>query len=31
LDRDMVEGVGRDQGRMMILLDLANVLNAELI
>lgn len=31
LDRDMVEGVGRDQGRMMILLNLANVLNAELI
>jgi purine-binding chemotaxis protein CheW len=31
LDRDMVEGVGRDRGRMMILLDLANVLNAELI
>lgn len=31
LDRDMVEGVGRDRGRMMILLDLENVLNAELI
>jgi len=31
LDRDMVKGVGREQGRMMILLDLANVLNAELI
>jgi purine-binding chemotaxis protein CheW len=31
LDRDMVEGVGRYQGRMMILLNLSNVLDAELI
>lgn len=31
LDRDMVEGIGRDGRRMMILLDLLNVLNAELI
>lgn len=31
LDRDMVEEIGRDRGRMMILLDLLNVLNAELI
>jgi purine-binding chemotaxis protein CheW len=30
LDRDLVEGVGRHQGRMMILLHLANVLDAEL-
>lgn len=30
LDRDLIEGVGRIQGRMLILLDLANVLNAEL-
>lgn len=31
LDRDMVEGVGRHQGRMLILLDLASVFDAELI
>jgi len=31
LDRDMVEGVGRHQGRMMILLDLESVLDAELV
>jgi purine-binding chemotaxis protein CheW len=31
LDRDMVEGVGRYQGRMIILLHLPSVLNAELI
>lgn len=31
IDRDMVEGVGRHQGRMMILLDLESVLDAELI
>jgi purine-binding chemotaxis protein CheW len=30
LDRDMVEGLGRCQGRMIILLNLKNVLNAEL-
>ena len=30
LDRDLVEGVGRHEGRMMILLDLSNVLDAEL-
>lgn len=30
LDRELIEGVGRIQGRMLILLDLANVLNAEL-
>ncbi|PLX82576.1 MAG: hypothetical protein C0617_13720 [Desulfuromonas sp.] len=30
LDRDMVEGVGRDQERMMILLHLPSVLDAEL-
>lgn len=30
LDRDMVEGLGRYQGRMIILLHLKNVLNAEL-
>lgn len=31
VDRDMVEGVGRHQGRLLILLDLPSVLNAELI
>jgi len=31
LDRDMVKGVGRYQGRMLILLNLSNVLDAELI
>ncbi len=31
LDRDLVEGVGRFQGRMLILLQLQNVLNAELV
>lgn len=31
LDREMVEGVGRYRGRMMILLDLSSVLTAELI
>jgi len=31
LDRELVEGVGRFQGRMLIQLDLASVLNAELI
>jgi purine-binding chemotaxis protein CheW len=30
LDRDMVEGVGRHQGRMIILLNLASVLDTEL-
>jgi purine-binding chemotaxis protein CheW len=30
LDRDLVEGVGRYQGRMMILLNLPNVINVEL-
>ncbi|MRR37702.1 purine-binding chemotaxis protein CheW, partial [bacterium] len=30
LDRDLVAGVGRHQGRMMVLLQLHNVLNAEL-
>ncbi len=30
LDRDLVEGVGRHQGRMIILLNLGNVLDAEL-
>jgi len=30
VDRELLEGVGRIQGRMLILLDLANVLNAEL-
>ncbi|MBE0500590.1 MAG: purine-binding chemotaxis protein CheW [Desulfuromonadales bacterium] len=30
LDRDFVEGVGRIDGRMLILLHLANVINAEL-
>lgn len=30
LDRDLVEGVGRHQGKMMILLQMASVLNAEL-
>lgn len=30
LDRDLVEGVGRHQGRMMILLHLSSVLDAEL-
>ena len=31
IDRDFVSGVGRFQGRMMILLHLASVLNAELL
>lgn len=31
LDRDMVKGVGRYQGKMMVLLNLSNVLDAELI
>ena len=30
LDRDLVEGVGRHHGKMMILLQMASVLNAEL-
>jgi purine-binding chemotaxis protein CheW len=30
VDRELLNGVGRIQGRMLILLDLANVLNAEL-
>jgi len=30
VDRELLKGVGRIQGRMLILLDLANVLNAEL-
>jgi len=30
LDRDLVEGVGRHQGKMMILLDLPSVMDAEL-
>jgi purine-binding chemotaxis protein CheW len=30
VDRELLKGVGRLQGRMLILLDLANVLNAEL-
>lgn len=30
IDRDLVEGVGRHQGKMMILLQLASVLDAEL-
>jgi purine-binding chemotaxis protein CheW len=30
IDRDMVDGVGRYQGKMLILLDPANVMNAEL-
>lgn len=30
LDRDLVEGVGRHDGKMMILLQMASVLNAEL-
>jgi purine-binding chemotaxis protein CheW len=30
VDRELLEGVGRIQGRMLILLDLSNVLNAEL-
>lgn len=30
LDRDLLEGVGRFQGRMLVLLNLANVLNAEI-
>ena len=31
LDRDFVEGVGRVDGRMLILLHLSNVINAELV
>jgi len=31
LDRDFVEGVGRVDDRMLILLDLSNVMNAELV
>lgn len=31
LDRDFVEGVGRIDGRMLILLHLSNVINAELV
>jgi len=31
LDRELVEGVGRQQGRLMTLLNLSNVLNADLI
>jgi purine-binding chemotaxis protein CheW len=31
LDRDLVEGVGRHQGRLLILLSLQNVLNVQLI
>lgn len=31
LDRDFVEGVGRVEGKMLILLHLSNVINAELI
>lgn len=30
-DRDLLEGVGRIQGRMLVLLNLANVLNTEII
>lgn len=30
-DRDLLEGVGRIQGRMLVLLNLANVLNVEII
>ena len=30
LDRDMVDGIGRSQGRMIILLNLHNVLDGEL-
>jgi len=31
LDRELVEGVGRHQGRLMTLINLSNVLNAELV
>ena len=30
LDRDLVEGVGRYQGKMLVLLDLVSVMDAEL-